>query len=83
MLSSMGRLLCVVMICFITAMISLCYVVVYGKARVCSYDSSYYCYECHENDEYYIPARIAQNWDFRKHKGDATQLVNGHCLYSP
>lgn len=41
---------------------------IFGKPRVCSYDGGYYCFECHENDEYYIPARIVHNWDFRKHK---------------
>lgn len=43
--------------------------IVYGKARVCAFDGSYYCYECHENDESVIPARVVHNWDFRKHKG--------------
>ncbi|XP_045162784.2 uncharacterized protein LOC123527417 isoform X3 [Mercenaria mercenaria] len=41
---------------------------IFGKPRVCKFDGCYYCYECHENDEYYIPARIVHNWDFRKHK---------------
>ncbi|XP_014672349.1 PREDICTED: pleckstrin homology domain-containing family M member 3-like [Priapulus caudatus] len=41
---------------------------IYGKARVCAFDGAYYCYECHENDENVIPARIIHNWDFRKHK---------------
>ena len=45
------------------------YVSVYGKARVCVYDACYYCYECHENEEYHIPSRIIHNWDFNKHKG--------------
>lgn len=42
--------------------------IIYGKPRVCTYDGGYYCFECHENDEYYIPAFIIHNWDFRKHK---------------
>jgi hypothetical protein len=42
---------------------------VFGKPRVCKFDGCYYCYECHENEEYYIPTRIVHNWDFRKHKG--------------
>lgn len=41
---------------------------IYGKARVCGYNGSYYCYECHENDEFVIPARIIHNWDFKKYK---------------
>ena len=45
---------------------------VYGKPRVCGYDACYYCYECHQNDEAYIPARIVFNWDFRKQKGTIT-----------
>ncbi|XP_013416946.1 uncharacterized protein LOC106178352 isoform X1 [Lingula anatina] len=40
----------------------------YGKARVCTYDACYYCYECHENEETTIPAKIVHSWDFRKHK---------------
>lgn len=40
---------------------------IYGKPRVCTFDGKYYCFECHENDEYYIPALIIHNWDFRKH----------------
>ncbi|XP_064610811.1 LOW QUALITY PROTEIN: uncharacterized protein LOC135475013 [Liolophura sinensis] len=41
---------------------------IYGNPRVCTFDGGYYCYECHENEEYYIPSRIVFNWDFRKHK---------------
>ncbi|XP_060594531.1 uncharacterized protein LOC132748885 isoform X2 [Ruditapes philippinarum] len=41
---------------------------IFGKPRVCKFDGCYYCYECHENEEYYIPTRIVHNWDFRKHK---------------
>lgn len=37
---------------------------IYGKPRVCGYDSKYYCYECHENESALIPARIVHNWDF-------------------
>ncbi|XP_062581127.1 uncharacterized protein LOC134242941 isoform X2 [Saccostrea cucullata] len=40
---------------------------IYGKPRVCTFDGKYYCFECHENEEYYIPAFIIHNWDFRKH----------------
>ncbi|XP_033122489.1 run domain Beclin-1-interacting and cysteine-rich domain-containing protein-like isoform X2 [Anneissia japonica] len=42
--------------------------IIYGKARVCSYDACYYCNECHLDDEAVIPARILHNWDFHKHK---------------
>ncbi|XP_050411842.1 run domain Beclin-1-interacting and cysteine-rich domain-containing protein isoform X1 [Patella vulgata] len=38
----------------------------YGKPRVCTFDGGYYCFECHENEEFYIPASIVHNWDFRK-----------------
>lgn len=41
---------------------------IYGRARVCCYDGYSYCYECHENEECYIPARIIHNWDFKKYK---------------
>ena len=40
---------------------------VFCNPRVCAYDASYYCYECHENNEYYIPAKILHNWDFEKY----------------
>ena len=43
--------------------------IVYGKPRVCTFDGFNYCYECHENDEALIPARLVHNWDFQKHKG--------------
>ncbi|XP_033763853.1 pleckstrin homology domain-containing family M member 1-like [Pecten maximus] len=41
---------------------------IYGNPRLCTFDGMYYCFECNENDEYYIPALIIHNWDFRKHK---------------
>lgn len=37
---------------------------IYGEARICTYDGHNYCTECHENDMYYIPAKIIHNWDF-------------------
>ncbi|XP_023215463.1 uncharacterized protein LOC111618214 [Centruroides sculpturatus] len=37
---------------------------IYGEAKICSYDGYNYCSECHENDVYYIPAKIIHNWDF-------------------
>ncbi|XP_041377843.1 uncharacterized protein LOC121390161 isoform X2 [Gigantopelta aegis] len=40
----------------------------YGKPRVCSFNGGYYCFECHENAEFYIPAAILHNWDFQKQK---------------
>lgn len=40
---------------------------IYGEFRVCKYDSCYYCFECHADDEHVIPARIIYNWDLRKH----------------
>ncbi|XP_072174606.1 pleckstrin homology domain-containing family M member 1-like [Diadema setosum] len=42
--------------------------IIYGKAKVCSYDGCYYCYECHVDEEAIIPARVLYSWDFRKHK---------------
>jgi len=42
---------------------------VYGKERLCVFDGYYYCYECHENSEHYIPAYIVFNWDFRPYQG--------------
>lgn len=41
---------------------------IYGRYKVCSYDGSYYCYECHVDDEHVIPARIIHNWDLAKYK---------------
>ncbi|XP_063600198.1 pleckstrin homology domain-containing family M member 3-like [Penaeus indicus] len=40
---------------------------IYGKPRVCSYDSKYYCYECHEDEVCLIPARVVHNWDLAGH----------------
>ncbi|XP_076312977.1 uncharacterized protein LOC143226199 [Tachypleus tridentatus] len=40
---------------------------IYGKAHVCTYDGHNYCYECHENEEHVIPARVLLNWDFQKY----------------
>lgn len=40
---------------------------IFGKARLCYYDGFNYCYECHDNDESFIPARIIHNWDFNKY----------------
>ncbi|KAK3895030.1 hypothetical protein Pcinc_001238 [Petrolisthes cinctipes] len=37
---------------------------IYGKPRICSYDSKYYCYECHQDEGSVVPARIVHNWDF-------------------
>ncbi|XP_063965115.1 uncharacterized protein LOC129276665 isoform X1 [Lytechinus pictus] len=42
--------------------------IIYGKAKVCGYDGCYYCYECHNDEEAVIPARILYSWDFRKQK---------------
>ncbi|GBM74630.1 Pleckstrin y domain-containing family M member 3 [Araneus ventricosus] len=41
--------------------------VIYGKSRLCYYDGYNYCYECHENDVEFIPARVVHNWDFDKY----------------
>ena len=46
---------------------------IYGEFRVCTYDACYYCFECHENEEHVIPARVIHNWDLRKHQ------VAKHC----
>jgi len=60
-------LYCMYLTIFLFAYFSL--LSVFGKPRTCRFDGGYYCYECHENDEYYLPALIVHNWDFRKHKG--------------
>ena len=49
---------------------------------MCSYDGGYYCFECHENDEYYIPARIVHNWDFRRHKGNSLSVGRDNVIGS-
>ena len=41
---------------------------VFGEAKLCKFDCKYYCFECHQDDERYVPARILFNWDFRKHR---------------
>ncbi|XP_035216116.1 pleckstrin homology domain-containing family M member 1-like [Stegodyphus dumicola] len=59
---------------------------VYGKARLCYYDGYNYCYECHENDEDFIPARIVHNWDFKQYpvskraKGLLSRIVKNPML---
>ncbi|GFS58704.1 pleckstrin homology domain-containing family M member 3 [Nephila pilipes] len=40
---------------------------IYGKSRLCYYDGYNYCYECHENETEFIPARIVHNWDFKQY----------------
>ena len=42
---------------------------------MCAYDGCYYCFECHENNEYYIPAKILHNWDFQKYPGASNKRV--------
>ena len=41
---------------------------IYGPYRCCYFDGGYYCLDCHEDEEHTIPARVIQNWDFRRHK---------------
>ena len=41
---------------------------IYGKFKVCSFDSKYYCSRCHCDDEAVIPAYIVHNWDFKPFK---------------
>jgi hypothetical protein len=41
---------------------------IFGHAKVCSFDARYYCKECHLDEEVLIPSRIIHNWDFNKHK---------------
>ncbi|CAL4151673.1 unnamed protein product, partial [Meganyctiphanes norvegica] len=36
---------------------------VYGKPRVCKYDSKYYCCECHQGELAVIPSKLLHNWD--------------------
>lgn len=40
---------------------------IYGESRMCKFDGSLYCTECHANEEALIPARIALCWDFKKY----------------
>nr|XP_042904377.1 pleckstrin homology domain-containing family M member 1 isoform X2 [Parasteatoda tepidariorum] len=40
---------------------------IYGKARLCYYDGYNYCYDCHDNEEEYVPARMIHNWDFKQY----------------
>ena len=41
---------------------------IYGQYKVCAYDGSYYCYECHTDDEHIIPSKVVHNWDLSKYK---------------
>ncbi|XP_076059202.1 pleckstrin homology and RUN domain containing M1 isoform X2 [Oratosquilla oratoria] len=40
---------------------------IYGQARLCVYDSHYYCCHCHDGEEMVIPSRVVGNWDMRTH----------------
>lgn len=40
---------------------------IYGKFRVCEFDGFNYCTECHADEKWTIPARIVNNWDFKKY----------------
>ncbi|XP_015792762.1 pleckstrin homology domain-containing family M member 3 [Tetranychus urticae] len=40
---------------------------IYGKFRVCEFDGFNYCTECHIDERWTIPARIVNNWDFKKY----------------
>jgi hypothetical protein len=35
---------------------------------------SYYCYECHTDDEHMIPSKVVHNWDLSKYKGTANSV---------
>ena len=41
---------------------------IYGPTRVCSFTGGLYCYECHLDDEFIIPARVFINGDWSKRK---------------
>ncbi|XP_062505140.1 uncharacterized protein LOC134181879 isoform X2 [Corticium candelabrum] len=41
---------------------------IFGHAKVCTFNARYYCKDCHKDEEVLIPARIIHNWDFNKHK---------------
>ena len=35
----------------------------FSTVRYCEYTGKYFCSNCHENNTFFIPARILQNWD--------------------
>jgi len=39
----------------------------FSTSRYCYYTCKYFCRKCHHKEEYYIPARIIHDWDFRKY----------------
>ena len=39
-----------------------------SEARLCDYNGSLYCDNCHWNDTSIIPARVVHNWDFTPYK---------------
>ncbi|XP_074599419.1 uncharacterized protein LOC141853825 [Brevipalpus obovatus] len=40
---------------------------IYGKYKICEFDGFNYCNECHTDEKSLIPARIINNWDFKKY----------------
>ncbi|XP_028393571.1 uncharacterized protein LOC114517923 [Dendronephthya gigantea] len=41
---------------------------IYGHYKVCSFDGSYYCFECHLDEEHVIPSKVVHNWDLSKYR---------------
>jgi len=36
---------------------------IFSKVRYCEYSGKYFCSSCHENETFFVPARILQHWD--------------------
>jgi len=32
----------------------------------------YYCFDCHDGEQYYVPAKVIKQWQFKKFKGTYT-----------
>ncbi|XP_066911215.1 pleckstrin homology domain-containing family M member 1-like [Clytia hemisphaerica] len=41
---------------------------IYGPYRVCHFDGGYYCLDCHDDEQYYVPANVISQWEFKKFK---------------
>lgn len=38
----------------------------FSRVRYCEYSGKYYCSSCHENEMFFIPAHILQNWNLSR-----------------
>ena len=44
----------------------------------------YYCFDCHDDEQYFIPAKVISQWQFKRFKGNiiVAILLSIHNLFS-